>query len=128
GAYRLGSQNPQDNTTWGTGRVLLNQAIAPGQTRTITGNFVAPTTPGARSFSWMMLQEGVQWFPPTTCSRTITVSQPPATATCTISTSPAGPFEIGERFEVRATVHNSTASGGPTLSSATYGLYFTPAS
>src|SRR5439155_18246375 len=61
--YKLGSQNPQDNTTWGTNRVLLaSSPINPAQNATFTFNATAPITPGAYIFAWKMVQEGVQWF------------------------------------------------------------------
>jgi hypothetical protein len=62
--FRLGSQNPQDNATWGTGRVNMNagEQIAAGQNKTFTFNVVAPSAAGTYNFQWKMLQEGVQWF------------------------------------------------------------------
>jgi uncharacterized membrane protein len=62
--FKLGSQNPQDNNTWGTGRVLLNtsDSIAPGQTKTFTFNITAPNVPGTYNFQWQMLEEWVDWF------------------------------------------------------------------
>jgi hypothetical protein len=64
GGYRLGSQNPQDNLTWGIGRVELEagDSIANGQQKTFTFTIRAPSTAGAYDFQWRMLQEGVQWF------------------------------------------------------------------
>lgn len=62
--YRLGSQNPQDNQRWGSGRVDLDDAdsIGPGQEKTFTFNVTAPLQPGTTDFQWRMIQEGVQWF------------------------------------------------------------------
>lgn len=62
--YRLGSQNPQGNKTWGIGRVLLpaNVSVAPGQTYTFSFTITAPETPGTYNFQWRMLQEQVEWF------------------------------------------------------------------
>jgi GH25 family lysozyme M1 (1,4-beta-N-acetylmuramidase) len=61
--YRLGSQNPQDNTTWGFNRVALpSSPIQPGANATFTFTATAPLTAGSYAFSWQMLQEGVQWF------------------------------------------------------------------
>jgi len=73
--YRLGSQGPQDNSTWGTGRVLLNSPVTPGNTVAITFNATAPLTPGTYAFDWKMLQEAVQWFG-STCNGSITVNPP----------------------------------------------------
>ena len=62
--YRLGSQNPQDNGTWGIGRVFLasGETIAPGQSKTFTFNVTMPAASGSYNFQWRMVHEGVQWF------------------------------------------------------------------
>jgi hypothetical protein len=62
--YKLGSQNPQDNGTWGTGRVYLPDGVAvpPGSAYTFNFNVTAPSTPGTYNFQWRMVQEGVEWF------------------------------------------------------------------
>ena len=59
--YRLGSQNPHDNTTWG-GRVLLSGPIAPGEDVVFRFTVTAPATPGVHHFQWLMVQEHVAWF------------------------------------------------------------------
>lgn len=61
-AYRLGSQNPQDNFTWGANRVYLPTPVTPGDTITLTFSITAPASAGSYNFQWRMLQEGVQWF------------------------------------------------------------------
>jgi len=62
-AYKLGSQNPQDNTTWGFNRVAMpSSPVNVGANATFTFTATAPMTAGAYVFSWRMLQEGVQWF------------------------------------------------------------------
>src|SRR5947207_10662850 len=62
GLYRLGSQNPQDNGTWGTGRGALPGPVAPGDQVTFNFNVTAPSTPGSYNFPWRMVQDGVEWF------------------------------------------------------------------
>ncbi len=85
--YKLGSQNPQDNITWGTGRVLLGGAdsIAPGGQKTFTFNITAPSTSGSYNFQWRMLQEGVEWFGDFTPNVVIQVGSPPAAGTRPVS-------------------------------------------
>lgn len=78
--YKLGSEDPRDNLNWGTNRVNLPEAISPGGVRDITTTFTAPEAPGTYSFTWRMLQEGVQWFG-TACAKPITVKLPPAPKT-----------------------------------------------
>jgi Zn-dependent metalloprotease len=60
--HRLGSQNPQDNQTWGLHRVLLPGPVAPGGWATFDFTVVAPSGPGTYNFRWRMVREGVAWF------------------------------------------------------------------
>ena len=62
--YKLGAQDPADNSTWGQNRELLgaSDSIAPGASKTFVFNVVAPSTPGSYNFQWQMTQEGVEWF------------------------------------------------------------------
>lgn len=62
GLIRLGSQNPQDNLTWGLGRVTLAADAQPGATAAFTFALTAPTSAGRRSCSWQLLEEGIEWF------------------------------------------------------------------
>jgi hypothetical protein len=60
--YKLGAQNPQDNTTWGLNRVFMPGNVAPGAQGTFNFTVTAPPSPGAYNFQWRMVQENVQWF------------------------------------------------------------------
>jgi hypothetical protein len=62
--YRLGSQNPQDNGTWGLGRVnlLAGDSVSQGATTTFSFVVTAPSSPGSYNFQWQMVQDGVEWF------------------------------------------------------------------
>jgi hypothetical protein len=60
--FRLGSQDPQDGTTWGINRVELPHDVAPGEQVTFTFSITAPTAPGTYRFQWRMVQELVTWF------------------------------------------------------------------
>jgi len=71
--YKLGSQTPQDNTTWGFSRVALAASTAPGANATFTFTATAPTTPGTYAFDWRMVQESVQWFGATATGPSIVV-------------------------------------------------------
>src|SRR5258708_27310269 len=57
GLYRLGSQGPQDNSTWGPVRVELPSSVAPGATVTFNFNVTAPATVGTYNFQWRMVQD-----------------------------------------------------------------------
>jgi len=60
--YKLGAQNPQDNTTWGLNRVLLSAPVANGSQVTFNFTVTAPAAASTYNFQWRMVQEGVQWF------------------------------------------------------------------
>jgi RHS repeat-associated protein len=72
--YRLGSQNPQDNGIWGTGRVALPASVAPGSQITFSFTVTAPATAGAYNFQWRMVQDGVMWFGDSSPNVVVTVS------------------------------------------------------
>lgn len=58
--YKLGSQNPQDNTIWGLNRVSMpsSQAVSPGKLVIFSFNVTAPLTTGLYNFQWQMMREG----------------------------------------------------------------------
>jgi RHS repeat-associated protein len=60
--HNLGSQNPQDNTTWGMARVPLPSSVVTGTTVTYNFTVTAPSTPGTYNCQWRMVQDGVEWF------------------------------------------------------------------
>jgi hypothetical protein len=71
--YKLGSQNPQDNTRWGTSRAVLTNSVPPGGTAVLTFQVWAPGKAGSYNFQWRMLREGVEWFGPSTPNLVISV-------------------------------------------------------
>jgi len=81
---RLGSQNPQDNTIWGSNRQYLarNEIIKEGQNKTFTFNVVAPSLPGVYNFQWQMVQDGVKWFGDKTPNIAINVTSACVAKTC----------------------------------------------
>ncbi|HET9532881.1 MAG TPA: NBR1-Ig-like domain-containing protein [Blastocatellia bacterium] len=72
--YRLATQNPPDNTTWGINRVLLPAAVPVDTEVTFAFNLTAPTAPGVYNLQWQMIQEGVGLFGTATTNIPITVS------------------------------------------------------
>lgn len=68
--YRLGSQSPPDNSTWGMTRVYLTSDVLPGANATFNFSVIAPPGMPARpsgggthyAFQWRMVQDGVAWF------------------------------------------------------------------
>ncbi|HEX8704467.1 MAG TPA: M12 family metallopeptidase [Myxococcaceae bacterium] len=72
--YKLGSQNGQDNTTWGFNRAALPGVIYPGQWGYINFTVRAPSTAGSYNFQWRMLREGVAWFGDSSANQVINVT------------------------------------------------------
>ncbi|MBD0371360.1 MAG: hypothetical protein ICV60_11030 [Pyrinomonadaceae bacterium] len=62
--FKLGSESPRDNSTWGMNRVNLPSTVqvAPGAIYTFAFKITAPTNPGVYSFQWRMVHELVEWF------------------------------------------------------------------
>jgi len=75
-SYRLGSQNPQDNMTWGMNRVSMGAgpSVAPGEETTFSWDVTAPTSPATYNFQWRMRQSGVEWFGDLTSNVAVDVS------------------------------------------------------
>ena len=64
-AYKLGSQNPPNNTTWGFNRVVLpHSPVHPGERVTFVFYPRAPLETGTYDFRWRMVQDGTDdpWF------------------------------------------------------------------
>jgi hypothetical protein len=76
--YRLGSQAPQDNTAWGTGRVELPGPVEPQGSVSFAFDVTAPAA-GSYPFCWQMVREHVRWFGASTAAVPIDVgsSAPP---------------------------------------------------
>ena len=79
GGYKLGSQNPENTTNWGSNRVELSvgESVLSGQSRTFVVDAVAPSTPGTYGFQWRMVREFVNWFGPNSPNFDITVTGSP---------------------------------------------------
>jgi len=61
--YRLGTQNPSDNTIWiQTNRVALPHNVAPDDEVTFNITITAPSNEGIYALQWRMVQDGVEWF------------------------------------------------------------------
>ncbi|PWU20771.1 MAG: hypothetical protein C5B50_03200 [Verrucomicrobia bacterium] len=105
--FQLGSQSPQDNTTWGLNRVNLpSSPIAPGANATFTFNATAPTTPGVYTFAWRMIATNTPFG--NTFSTTINVGDG---AKYVSSSGIPGSVTTGATFTATITMNNS---GGTT--------------
>lgn len=108
--YKLGTQNPQDNTLWtGSTRVLLapGETIAPGQQKTFTFNITAPASPGLYGFQWRMLHESVEWFGDFTPAVIINVTSAPVDDAQFVSQSMPASLYVGETRSVSVTMRNT---------------------
>ena len=74
--FKLGSQNPQDNMTWGLNRVVVEQAVPPGGQYTFNFVVTAPSPKGTYNFQWRMVKEGVEWFGAFTDNKAVIVKLP----------------------------------------------------
>lgn len=121
--YKLVSQSPTNNTTWGKNRVELpgtstffGPVIQPGSTWTFTeSGFTAPTTPGTYSFAWRIWQEGDLTGVGSICSMSITVINIPNLSCDSATVSPLSP-ESNQNFSV--TVRFRNAAGAASYSGA----------
>jgi hypothetical protein len=119
--HKLGSQNPQDNGTWGTGRVDLapGESIAPGQQKTFTFNVTAPGVTGSYNFQWRMLREGVAWFgafsPNVVIQVVQTVTLCPGVQVVADGVTDAGPG-------IQQCINNTPSGGTLQIPAGTYGI------
>jgi beta-xylosidase len=97
-AYKLGADGNMD--PFAAPRQLLapSDAISPGQQKTFTYAFTAPSTPGTYATHWQMLRENVAWFGPE-LSQQVTVNAAPSPTERTL------PLQ-GGRFAVTVSWHD----------------------
>ena len=88
--WRLGSQNPQDNTAnWGMNRIYLPQTVSPGNQYSFTWQITAPSTSSTPNFQWRMVHDGVQWFGDYSPNLSVNVIMCTVSLTSTTATLPA---------------------------------------
>ncbi len=102
--YKLGSQNPQDNTIWNGGRVALSAPVAPGASQKFSFTVTAPAAPKLYDMRWQMVKDGGGGWFGTTSSAKVTVSESLPTVTLT---SPAN----GARFSASGTSASVSLTG-----------------
>ncbi|MFY2561265.1 S8 family serine peptidase [Corallococcus terminator] len=126
GYIRLGSQNPENNTTWGVSTLSLpiGASVPRGQEFTFTARLTAPSTPGPYNFRWQMRSQNTttwEWFGfgGFTENLTINVTLPPWDAAFVSQSGPAMVM-VGTPFVYNVTMKNTgtqtwRASDGITL-------------
>jgi uncharacterized membrane protein len=121
GAYMLGSQNPQENMTWGINHVVLLNPVAPNSDVTLSFNVRAPSTPGSYSFQWQMMQDGAGFFGATTPNTSVSVTSPAGTPPVITTTS----IPFGKRGFFYSALVSATGGTAPyswSMSGAPAGL------
>ncbi|MDO8586543.1 MAG: sugar-binding protein [Armatimonadota bacterium] len=104
GLYKLGAVD--DSDPFANGRVDLDPSdvIAPNQQKAFSFTMTAPTTPGAYTTDWRMVQEYIMWFGDTDTKvvqvnpATVTISNSPFNSNAdgwTISVWRSGPYADG---------------------------------
>ena len=114
--YRLGSQNPENNFTWGMHRVVIPANTPPGSSAAIGWNVTAPTTPGTYNFQWKMAQSGVEWFGGLSANAAIKVGLDNAAF---VSQTVPSTMVMGQTYAVSVTMQNT---GSTTWAAGTVGL------
>ena len=107
--YRLGSQNPLDNFTWGRARVLLPAEVAPGQEVAFNFAVTSPLTPGTYPFEWQMVQEGVTVFGQRSATVSVTVGPAGDDAGFVAANVPSS-VAPGQLYNFSITMQNSGAN------------------
>jgi len=136
GGFRLGSQNPTDNSIWGGNAVIISGvSVAPNTDLNVTFTAFAPTTPGTYNFQWRTYQDGVGYFGEASDNVVITVGQAPSNPSiggpssfnATAGTQFSNQFAAtGGTTPYTWSVANGTLPGGLTLNTTTGLLSGTP--
>ncbi|WP_437494943.1 N-acetylmuramoyl-L-alanine amidase [Sorangium sp. So ce1014] len=114
GQFKLGSQNPRDNTRWQTNRIALPKDVPPNAEVTFLFGIPARDALGTWNFQWQMLKEGVEWFGQITPNVEVIIAnmQSPLLDLCFLKTTNVGQGKI-EAFS--ATSASSYAQGASSL-------------
>ena len=121
--YRLGAEDPRDNTVWGLARVdLPTSPISPAATAPFNFNVWAPQIPGLYSFNWQMVHEGIQWFG-SRCYYNVNVSIPAPTVSLSAD-PPSGNTPLSSTLTWiitgTATSCSVSQSGGNTITAGSW--------
>lgn len=118
--YKLQSQNPTDNTTWGSNRLALSYSVAPGGTGIFTGTVIAPSTAGTYNFQWKPIEDSISLGFGTQSPNVAVTVAVAADAARYISKTGATTVYAGSDFYVQNTMQNVgtnswTTAGGYSL-------------
>jgi len=112
--FKLGSQNPQDNATWGRSRIELPGPVPHGAAVTFRFPVQAPATVGHHNFQWRMLREGVAWIGQRTKNVEMRTMPPLTKAAVFVAQSVPNPMSPASTQTVSVTMRNvGTATWKP---------------
>ena len=74
--FKVRSQNPANNTTWGGSAVTPAGGVPPGQMLNLIFTGVAPSSAGPYNFQWQLSQDGTSLFGEVSANINIMVSDP----------------------------------------------------
>jgi hypothetical protein len=97
--YKLGAQNPPENSIWGASRITLPGAVAPASEVTVNFTVTAPVTPGNYNFQWQMMKTTTGSFGAMPPAVAISVVAPVPNPEVTTASLPAG--EVGVNYSMQ---------------------------
>jgi RHS repeat-associated protein len=109
--YFLGSQNAENNLTWGGNRASLSAVSSAGTAGSFDFQVRAPA-PGTYNFQWRMVQEGVEWFGAYTQNVVVTVVAPVNGAQVVGASVPAS-MAPGQVVPISVTMKNTGGTTWP---------------
>ena len=74
--FKVRSQNPASNTTWGINTLIPSATVLAGQQLNLSFTVLAPSAAGNYNFQWELFQDGVGQFGQMSSNVSITVSDP----------------------------------------------------
>lgn len=106
GDYKLGSQNPTDNSTWGFNRVSIpfGTSISGGQSYPFSFKVTAPINSGTYNFQWR-LRNSLNYFGAPSINLPVTVTELPDAALYVSQTIPSS-VKAGSSFTVSVKMRN----------------------
>jgi hypothetical protein len=110
GQVKLGSQQPEDNATWGTARVTLVQDVPNETDVTFRFPIRAPAAVGQHDFQWRMVREGTGWLGQRTPNVAMRVMPPIVDAAVFVSQIVPSPMHPGSTHTVAVTMRNAGTS------------------
>ncbi|MEA2554316.1 MAG: hypothetical protein QOJ65_2492, partial [Fimbriimonadaceae bacterium] len=104
--YKIGSQNPVDNKTWGFNRVemVFSDSISKDQNATLSFKVTAPLNSGTFNFQWRM-RSSLSFFGDTSVNVPITVTLLPDSNRYISQTVPTS-VKVGSNFTVTIKMRN----------------------